>query len=107
MIEEIIEDLTIELTITDPNFNAALLQSKVNSAYRDVLLARNYPSTYTEEMISNDMRKFCSNVENIARHDYYKVGADYENSHSENGVSRGYQDRDKLFAGVIPLSRKN
>lgn len=105
MVEEIIEDLTIELTITDHNFNSALLESKVRAAYRDVKQVRNYPPSYTEEMIDEDMRKFYSNIENIARHDYYKVGADYEDSHSENGVSRGYTDRDKLFCGVIPISR--
>lgn len=107
MVDEIIEDLQIELTITDENFNLDLLQLKVKSAYQDVKQVRNYPDYYTEEMIDSDMRKFYSNIVNIARHDYYKVGADYENSHSENGVSRSYQDRDKLFAGVIPLSRRN
>ncbi len=105
MVEEIIEDLTIELTITDPNFNATLLESKVRSAYRDVRQVRNYPANYSEEMITDDMRKFQANIENIAKYDYNQVGAEFEESHSENGVSRGFADRDKLFCGVIPLAR--
>lgn len=104
MVDEIIKELTTELEITDKNFNATLLELKVKSAYDDVVRSRKYPNRYTDKMIYEDMLKFKSNVKSIALYDYNKIGADFEDSHSENGTSRNYSDRNKLFGGIIPLS---
>lgn len=105
MIEDIITDLTTELQITDNNFNADLLAIKVNSAYREVMNVRHYPALYGEEEKANDMSRFYSNVRDIALYDYNLVGAEYEESHSENGIVRNFTNRDSLFSGVIPLAR--
>lgn len=106
MEEELIEDLKTELEITDENFNLALLTSKVKTAVRDVMTARNYPTSYSEEKIAKDMRNFYSQCRAIALNDYSKVGAEFEETHNENGTNRHYISRDKLFAGIIPLGRK-
>lgn len=102
---ELIQDLTIELTLSDDQFNSELLTSKVTNALREVKTARNYPDTYTEEKIATDLNKYYSNIRSIALYDYNKIGAEYEDSHSENGISNSFSDRDKLFAGIIPLAR--
>lgn len=103
--EEIFADLSEELKISDPNFNSNLLLSKVKNAMREVKKARKYPAYYTEEQINRDMCEYYSNVRNIALYDYNSIGGEGEQSHSENGVSRSYIDRNKLFAGIVPLSR--
>lgn len=105
MEQELIEDLTIELSITDEQFNSELLTQKVRNALREVKSARNYPDTYTDEKIASDMEKYYSQARAIALYDYNKIGYDYEDSHSENGISNSFSDRDKLFAGIIPLAR--
>lgn len=102
---ELIEDLTIELEESDDNFNLNLLTQKVRNALREVKSARHYPSSYTSEMITSDMEQFYSQARSIALYDYNKIGSDYENSHSENGISYSYSDRDKLFSGIIPIAR--
>lgn len=102
---ELITDLTEELTITDANFNSDLLTIKVKNALKDVQRARNYPSTYTTEMIDSDIQKYYSQARAISLYDYNMVGAEYEESHSENNISRVFVERQKLFAGIIPLSR--
>ena len=102
---ELITDLTAELTITDANFNSDLLTIKVKNALKDVQKARNYPSTYTAEMIDSDIKKYYSQARAISLYDYNMVGAEYEESHSENNISRVFVERRKLFAGIIPLSR--
>lgn len=102
---KLIADLTEELTITDANFNSNLLTIKVKNALKDVQKARNYPSTYTVEMIDSDIQKYYSQARAIALYDYNMVGAEYEESHSENNISRVFVERQKLFAGIIPLSR--
>lgn len=102
--EELIADLTAELKISDVNFNSDLLKTKVKTAIREVKKARRYPESYSEEMIDSDIQKFYSNCRDIALNDYNKVGVDFESNHTENGVTSGYVDRNKLFAGVIPLA---
>ena len=105
MVDDIITDLTAELQITDENFNADLLAIKVASAYREVVTARKYPSAYEAESIEQDMLRYYSNVRDIALYDYNMVGAENEQSHSENGITRNFSKRDSLFSGVIPLAR--
>jgi hypothetical protein len=105
MENELIEDLTAELQITDKLFNASLLEIKVKNAIKEVKRARNYPSHYTEQMINDDMERFYSQIRNIALYDYEQIGAENETSHSENNISRSFIDRDKLFAGILPLAK--
>lgn len=103
--EELIADLTEELSVEDVNFSAKLLSVKVKNAIREVKEARNYPSDYSEGQIIADIRKFYGHCRNIALNDYNKVGVDFEESHSENGISQKYTDRAKLFRGIVPISR--
>lgn len=105
MINEIISDLTIELQISDGDrFNPTLLESKVKNAYRDVMTARKYPKSYSEAYIENDMQSYYSNVRAVALFDYNQVGAEGQTQYSQDGVSVHYVDRDKLFAGVLPIA---
>lgn len=103
--EEIIADLTAELQITDKNFNSALLLSKVRNALREVKKARKYPSYYTEEQINADLYDYYSNIRSLALYDYNTIGMEFQTASSENSTSRTMADRNKCFAGVIPLSR--
>lgn len=104
-IDDIIADLTTELSITDENFNSALLEVKVRGAYKDVKLARAYPSFYTDEMIEADMENFYQAIRNIALYDYNQIGAEFQTSSSENSNSRQWVSRDSLFNEVIPLAK--
>ncbi len=103
--QEIMEDLTAELSISDENFNPDLLLSKVRNALREVKKARKYPSYYTESQISKDIYDYYSNIRNIALYDYNLIGAEGQTSSNENGTSRAYVDRNELFSGIIPISK--
>ena len=99
--EELVEDLTAELK-NDPNFNVAILKSKVKGAVRDVIRCRNYGATsYTEERIAADLENYYSVIKNIALYDYNQSGAEGQISHDENGISRSWVSRDSLFNGVV------
>jgi hypothetical protein len=97
--------LTDELSVLDELFNGKLMLSKIRSAMREVKRARNYPDTYTDEAIEKDMYNYYSNIRNLALYDYNSVGSEGEQSHSENGVSRSYVDRNKMLVGVLPLAK--
>lgn len=99
---EISTDLITELGIKD-NAEISALNVKVKNAIREVKRARNYPSHYTNEMISNDMENYYSNIKDIALYDYNQIGAEGQTSHSENGTSRTWKDRKECFNGIIPF----
>lgn len=102
--DELLSDLTSELE-GEAIFNPSALKSKVVNAIREVKRARKYPPYYTDEQIQTDLYEYYSNIRNIALYDYNKIGAEGESSHNENGVNRSYTDRNKLFSGIIPLSK--
>lgn len=100
--DEISTDLITELGIKD-NAEISALNIKVKNAIREVKRARNYPSHYTDEMISNDLENYYSNIKDIALYDYNQIGAEGETAHSENGTSRTWKDRKECFNGIIPF----
>lgn len=100
--EEVIADLTLELQ-SDESFNADLLESKVKNALREVKTARKYPSTFTDELIAEDMEKYISNVYKLALYDYNRSGVEETISYTGNGETRSYMERSKLFSGIIPI----
>ena len=104
MIENIIEELTTELQ-NAVDFNVDILRLKVNNAYREVKQARNYPSSYTDSMKEADMENFYTNIKAIALYDYNKVGAEGQTQYSADGESIHYVDRNKMFAGILPIAR--
>ena len=108
MLDEIFNELKEEI-LNDPAqaevFNENLLKIKVNGAFRDVKQARNYPKTYSEERINEDMLDYFSNIKDIARYDYGNGGSEGLSSYSADGVSIHYLSRDSLFNGVYRISR--
>ena len=103
LIPSIVADLALELSDT-VGYSETILTSKVTNAYREVKTARHYPSNYTIAMIADDMEQFYNVIRNVALYDYNQIGKDFEQSHSENGVTRSYTSRDSLF-DVTPIAR--
>lgn len=100
LINEIVEELTIELK-NDATFDADILMIKVKNAIKEVKMKRNYVATsYTENQIADDLNNYYSVIKNVALYDYNQIGAEGEQSHSENSVSRSWVSRDDLFKGV-------
>ena len=102
--EEVYESLKTELEITEgERMNETLLKSKVEAAYQDVKLARNYPKTYSESAVEDDMEQFYVVIRSVALFDYNQVGAEGQSSYSADGTSIHYLNRDRLFRGVLPI----
>lgn len=100
LINEIVEELTIELK-NDATFDADILTIKVKNAIKEVRMKRNYVATsYTEKQIAEDLNNYYSVIKNVALYDYNQIGAEGEQSHSENSVSRTWVNRNDLFKGV-------
>lgn len=104
LLAELLADLQIELGVTESG-DIAILTVKIKNAAREVRQTRNYPSSYTEETIVSDLEKYYSNIRKLAMYDYNQVGAELQNSHSENGVGRSYIERAECFNGVPSYAR--
>lgn len=102
--QDLVADLTTELG-GEETFNSSALTQKIINAIREVKQARKYPIYYTDEQKNADLYEFYSNIRNIALYDYNMIGAEFEESHSENSVSRSWVDRKSLFIGIIPLCK--
>ena len=100
LVNEILEDLTTELGLTEDS-DLAVLTSKIRNAYREVKRTRNYQSGHTQEFIDRDMEGFYSNIRELALYDFNQVGAEGQTSHSENGTSRVWKERRECLNGVF------
>lgn len=101
LIQELVEELTLEFN-NEPTFSEDILRNKIKGAIREVKARRNYGATsYKDEKIAEDLSEnFYSVIAELARYDYATIGAEGETSHSENGVSRQFVDRDKILGRV-------
>ena len=82
-----------------------VIEQLIKQAAEDVKAKRNYPDSYTDEMIAEDLKKHQSVIVNLAVYDHSQSGEEFMASFSENGVSRAWRDREKLFVGVFPFAK--
>lgn len=99
--DEIVADLTTELS-GEESFNLDALTIKVKLAIKEVMSKRSYEnSSLDDESILADLTNhFYSTIANVARYDYNQIGAEGQDSHSENSISRKWVDRNSLFQNV-------
>ena len=103
--DAVIEGLTAELE-SDPDFSEEILSEKVENAIREVQLHRRYASSgYSDEQIANDIQTFYPNIRGLALYDYNQTGVEGQSSSQENSVLRTYVNRNRMFNGIIPLTR--
>lgn len=101
----VISDLTTMYS-DQPTFNEGKISVIVNKVVDEVVNARKYKEVgYTDEQIKKDLLNYKSQIYNLAEYDFSHFGAPNETSHSENSISRTWVERNKLFSGIIPLSR--
>lgn len=94
---------TSDVVIFDNKEDNPLIEQLINQATEDVKAKRNYPDSYTDEMIAEDLKKHQSVIVNLAVYDHSQAGEAFMASYNENGVNRTWKDRDKLFVGVFPF----
>lgn len=99
------DDTTSDVVVFDNKEDNPLIEQLIKQATEDVKAKRNYPDNYTDEMITEDLKKFESVIVNLAVYDHSQAGENFMASYGENGVSRTWKDRDKLFVGVFPFAK--
>ena len=102
--EELMDDLSVYLT--DNPENEGILNLAINRAIRSFKQKRNYPSSYTDDKIKNDVKKCYDCVFDLALYFLVKQGAEFQNSHSESSVNRNWNSESDIYVshGVFPFA---
>lgn len=79
------------------------LEMLISNAKASIIQVRHYPDSYDEKKIEKDLAQFENVIINLVIYDYNKEGMDFENSHTESGVSRQFQSRARVMADVVPF----
>lgn len=91
-----------EIVFDDVDQNP-IIEQLINEAWNDVRLYRQYPSSFSEETIGEDLNKYENIVIKLVLYDYNKIGAEFETDNKEEGNSRSYVKRESILADVVPL----
>ncbi len=96
---------TSDVVVFDNKEDNPVIEQLIKQATEDVKAKRCYPDSYTDEMITEDLKKFESVIVNLAVYDHSQAGEAFMASYNENGVNRTWRDRDSLFVGVFPFAK--
>lgn len=92
-----------EVLVFDHEEENPILEQILNQAEKDIRNRRNYPNSYSEEQISEDLKSFYSVQINLALYDYEKENMEFETSHAEPGITRSYIKRNEILSEVVPF----
>lgn len=98
-------ETTSDVVVFDNKEDNPIIEQLIKQATEDVKAIRNYPDSYTDEMITEDLKKYQSVIVNLAVYDHSQAGEAFMASYGENGVSRTWKDRGSLFVGVFPFAK--
>lgn len=96
-------DTTTNVVVFDNIEDNPLIEQLIEQSRQEIISLRNYPSSYTQEQIDNDMTKYENVIVNLTVYDHSQAGENYMASMNEGGVNRTWKNRNDLLAGVIPL----
>lgn len=92
-----------DVTVFDRKEENPLIEQLIEQAQEEIKKLRNYPSSYTEEQVYEDLKAHENIVVNLAVYDYSQAGEAYMSSYTENGVSRRWKQREELLSCVFPF----
>lgn len=95
---------TSDTVVFDDKEDNPYIEQLIAQVKTEVTKARRYPDGYTEEQIEQDMLNYERVIVDLVVYDHSQAGEAFMSSYSENGISRNWRDRAKLFTGVLPVS---
>ena len=91
-----------DVVVFDDKEENPFIEQLIKEATDEVIGIRNYPDSYSEEQINDDLKKFERTIVDLVVYDHSQAGESYMASYSENGVSRNWVDRNKLLKDIYP-----
>ena len=106
MLKNLVSDLISYFNTECADENESLFTLCAKRAINSFRTLRGYPKSFKEDSINKDMENYYYCLFDLAVYWYSKIGAEYENSHSENGTSRSWSSEKEIYAahGVVPFA---
>lgn len=109
MVTELFNNLVIQMAHdydeTDEKMNAVLLYcaERAIGTFKSYM---NYPGSFSQERIEEDMKANIHCLEDIAMYHASKHGVEFVDSYSESGQSRTWQSEADIYAmhGIVPYA---
>lgn len=107
MEKELLQDLKNYLSDDCDGCSDSALLFCIKRAILSFKNKRNYPNTYSEDMIKRDMNKYYACVFDLALYWYNKQGVEFQSSFSESGTSRTWRTESEIYTlhSIIPIAR--
>ena len=93
--------LKIDASDTDEDELLSLLLSQADAK----IVKKRYPFGATDEQKALALTAYSDIELDIAVFLYSKMGAEGEKSHSENGISRGYEKAEDYLSGIVSVCK--
>ena len=68
------DDTTSDVVVFDEKEENPLIEQLIEQATEEIRTLRNYPDSYTDERIGEDLKKYQSIIVNLAVYDYSQAG---------------------------------
>ena len=68
------DDTTSDVVVFDKKEENPLIEQLIEQATEEIRTLRNYPDSYTDERIDEDLQKYQSVIVNLAVYDYSQAG---------------------------------
>lgn len=92
-----------DVVVFDKKEDNPKIEQLIDQIQNEIRNKRMYPESYTEEKISDDLKKYENVIIDLAVYDHSQAGEAFMSSYTENGVSRNWKEREDLFVGVYPF----
>ena len=97
------DGVTSDVVVFDQKEDNPYIEQLIKQARNEVVRERNYPESYTDEKISEDLKQLEDVIVNLAVYDHSQAGESNMESYSENNVSRSWKDRESLYVGLSTI----
>lgn len=91
-----------EIVFDDVDQNP-IIEQLIDEAWKDVKSYRQYPPTYTDEYIAEDLLRYENVVIKLVVYDFNKIGAEFETDNKEDSNSRSYVKRESILSEIFPF----
>lgn len=94
-------DTTTSVVVFDNIEDNPLIEQLIEQSRQEIISLRNYPGSYTQEQIDNDLSKYESVIVNLTVYDHSQAGENYMASMNEGGVNRTWKTAMSYLSGYF------
>ncbi len=106
MVEELLEKIISYLGADYTEDQESILLVVIDRAMESFKSYVNYPKSFTDEKIQDDLKKHKYCLFDLTMYWYAKQGLEFQDTRSENGVGISFQNESEIFSlhGIVPYA---